>query len=52
MESYPSVLLEIDNIVEVSVYGALNPLMGKVVAARINLSQNEAVKIIGGDIQY
>ena len=36
-----SVLLELDNIVEVSAYGVSNPIMGNVVAARINLNQNE-----------
>lgn len=36
-----SVLLEIDNIQEVSVFGKDNPIMGNIVAARINLCKEE-----------
>ena len=36
-----SVLLELENIQEVSVFGKENPIMGKVVAARINLIEDE-----------
>jgi long-chain acyl-CoA synthetase len=38
-----SVLLELDNIDEVSVFGKDNPIMGKVVAARINLHDDEKI---------
>lgn len=36
-----SVLLGVDNIVEVSVFGKPNPIMGYVVAARVNLKEEE-----------
>jgi acyl-coenzyme A synthetase/AMP-(fatty) acid ligase len=36
-----SVLMEIDNIAEVTVYGKANPIMGNVVAARIRLFNDE-----------
>lgn len=38
-----SVLLEMDNIQEVSVFSKDNPIMGKIVAARINLEKDESV---------
>lgn len=38
-----SVLLEMDNINDVSVFAKNNPIMGKVVAARINLEKDEAL---------
>jgi acyl-CoA synthetase (AMP-forming)/AMP-acid ligase II len=41
-----SVLLEIDNISDVSVYGSPNPIMGHVVAARINLFEDEPVEVV------
>ena len=36
-----STLLELENIQEVSVFGSNNPIMGKVVSARINLIKDE-----------
>lgn len=36
-----SVLLQIGNILEVSIFGKANPIMGNVVAARVNLSEYE-----------
>lgn len=41
-----SVLLEMDNIKEAAVFGKDNPLMGKVVAAMINLYQDEPVSAL------
>ena len=41
-----SVLLEMENIADVSVYGAPNPIMGHVVAARINLFEDEPVAAV------
>ena len=41
-----SVLLEIENIADVSVYGLPNPIMGHVVAARINLFEDEPVQAV------
>ena len=41
-----SVLLEIENISDVSVYGTPNPIMGHVVAARINLFEDEPVEAV------
>jgi len=41
-----SVLLEIDNISDVSVYASPNPIMGHVVAARINLFEDEPVEVV------
>jgi acyl-CoA synthetase (AMP-forming)/AMP-acid ligase II len=41
-----SVLLEMENISDVSVYGAPNPIMGHVVAARINLLEYEPVAAV------
>ena len=38
-----SILLEIDNVKEVSVFAKDNPIMGEVVAARVNLFENEAI---------
>jgi acyl-CoA synthetase (AMP-forming)/AMP-acid ligase II len=38
-----SVLLEIDNVKEVSVFSKDNPIMGKVVGARFNLFNDESV---------
>ena len=38
-----SVLLEMDNIKDVSVFGKDNPIMGKIVAALINLSEDEKI---------
>ncbi len=41
-----SVLLEIENISDVSVYGIPNPIMGHVVAARINLFEDEPAQAV------
>ena len=41
-----SVLLEMDNINDVSVFSKDNPIMGKIVAAKINLEQDEPVNIL------
>ena len=41
-----SVLLEMENISDVSVYGTPNPIMGHVVAARINLFEDEPVESV------
>jgi acyl-CoA synthetase (AMP-forming)/AMP-acid ligase II len=41
-----SVLLEMENISDVSVYGTPNPIMGHVVAARINLLNAEPVQAV------
>jgi acyl-CoA synthetase (AMP-forming)/AMP-acid ligase II len=38
-----SILLEMDNVKEVSVFGKENPIMGKVVGARFNLLEDESV---------
>ncbi|MCK4664776.1 MAG: long-chain fatty acid--CoA ligase [Bacteroidales bacterium] len=37
-----SILLEMDNIIDVTVYSKNNPIMGKVVAAKINLQNEES----------
>jgi len=41
-----SVLLAIDNIAEVSVFGKSNPIMGYVVAARVNLKEAEPLSAL------
>ena len=41
-----SVLLEIDNITEASVFGKENPLLGKIVAARISLKEDEPLSAL------
>jgi long-chain acyl-CoA synthetase len=41
-----SVLLEMENISDVSVYGTPNPIMGHVVAARINLFEDEPAEAV------
>ena len=46
-----SVLLEIENISDVSVYGTHNPIMGHVVAARINLCVDEPAKEVKNRIR-
>lgn len=38
-----SVILEMDNIAEVAVFGKDNPIMGKIVAARVNLCEEETL---------
>jgi len=37
-----SILLEMDNIIDVTVYSKKNPIMGNVVAAKINLHNEES----------
>jgi len=46
-----SVILEMDNIAEVSVYGKPNPIMGNVVAARANLHKDEALSSVKKNIR-
>jgi len=41
-----SVLLEMDNINDVSVFSKDNPIMGKIVAARINLEEDESLNFL------
>lgn len=54
-KTYPaeveSVLLELDNIAEVSVYTKPNPIMGNVVAARICLLKDETLVSLKGRIR-
>lgn len=38
-----SVILEMDNIIEVAVFGKDNPIIGKIVVARINIEKDESL---------